>query len=129
MFFKSTAKRLKEIKEKEARIDNLERELFGLKEKVADLKQEKKELEFENKKSKENIQHMVRIKEEKMELAHQKRVQELEMEKIKEIASVKDAFRDKREEQLKEASDKLNEQYKALLSLMPNVNVRLKGGV
>ena len=73
----------------------LEKERRTLKEEVEDLKLKKKT-------SEEDIKHMVRMKEERLSIEHEKKTIESEKEKEREIALVKDDYRDKTEKYLNE---------------------------
>ncbi len=108
----------KEMLEKEN--ERLESEKKTLKEEVADLKLKKKI-------SDEDIKHMVKMKQEKLDLEHEKKVIVLEREKEESIAKVKDEYRDKLEKHLKDETGNMKIMYGQILERLPNVQVRLKG--
>jgi len=116
-------KKIKELEDKrealELKNDKLETERDTLKEDVADLKLKKK---IED----EDIKHMVKMKEEALEIKFQKKEMELEKAKNNEVAKVKDDYRDKMESQLEKRGTEIKGMYSEILERLPNVNVRLK---
>lgn len=111
-----------QIKTLEAERDSLNDELQGVRDELATLKQKKK---MED----EDIRHLVKIKEEKLNIEHQKRELERDRQKEAEIAKVKDEYRDKMERELQKQIDRMKDMYGEILQRLPNVNVRLKGDV
>jgi len=100
----------------------LEKEIKSLKEEVAGLKLKKK---IED----EDIRHMVKIKQEALEIEHKKKNMDVEAAKNAEIAECKDAYRDKMEMFLQKQVQDVKEMYAQILKRLPDVNVRLKGDV
>jgi len=100
--------------------DELEETNFRLRTELRDVKHQKKVEE-------EDIKHMVRLKQEKLDVAHEKRGMEQERQREKEVAKVKDTYRDKLEGNLEERIKEIREMYTEILACLPNVNVRLKG--
>ena len=97
--------------------DDSEEEARKLRATVADLKHEQKITE-------EDIKHMVRIREEKLELDFEKK--NLERGRIQQeaIAAVKDEYRDKRETQLEAQNVVTREMYSEILERLPTVSVK-----
>ena len=91
------------------------------------LKQEVEDLKLKKKIEEEDIKHMVKMKMERLDLEHQKKVQETERAKEKEIANIKDTYRDKMELQLSKETTNIKEMYAQILDRLPNVNLKLKG--
>jgi len=120
------AKLVKELRhDKEAlesKVDELQKDRKMLKEQVEDLKIKKKIEE-------EDIKHMVKMKEEALEIEFKKRGMDLEQAKEKAIAIVKDEYRDKMEIRLVKEGENIKEMYGEILKRLPDVNVRLKGDV
>ena len=102
-------------------------EIEGLRKDRARLKQEVEDLRLKKKIEEEDIKHMVKMKMERLDLEHQKKVQETERVKEKEIADVKDRYRDKMELQLSKETANIKEMYAQILERLPNVNLKLKG--
>jgi len=100
----------------------LQKEIRKLKEEVADLKLQKK---IED----EDIKHMVKIKQEQLELDFQKKSMNMENEKNEEIMKTKDEYRNKLEEFLKSQVQDVKEMYGQILNRLPDVNVKLRGNV
>lgn len=113
--------------------DKLLDERRQLKQDLADIEirkaKEIKELELAHKISDEDIKHMTKIKEEKLEIAHERKVIEMERKKETEVAKVKDEYRDKLEKQLAQETANIKEMYGQILERLPNVNVKMTGSV
>lgn len=125
MFFFSNAKTKalnERVKELEKEVEKYFKERLQLKADLEDLKLKKKTEE-------EDIKHMVRMKEERMEL--EKKSYQLDCDRAKDaaIAAVKDEYRNKVEDQLTKRGDDLKTMYGQILERLPNVNVNLKGGI
>ena len=99
-----------------AQIERLKKERRELKDQIADLKHEKKITE-------EDIKHMVRIREERIEVENEKKNLERDREKEQEIAKVKDEYRDKLEERLHKEVENMKEMYTQILQRLPTVEV------
>lgn len=102
------------------KVNQLEKEKKGLIEEVEKLKLKKK-LEDED------IKHMVKINEERLNIEHEKKVMETEKKKDVEVAKVKDDYRNKMELNLEKQIGNMKEMYGEILERLPNVNVKLKG--
>jgi len=100
-----------------------------LKSEIRKLKEEVEDLKLKKKIEEEDIKHMVKIKEEALEIDYKKKELDAEREKEKEIASVKDTYRDKLETFLQNQVKDVKEMYGQILKRLPDVNVRLKGDV
>jgi len=70
---------------------------------------------------------LVKIKDEKRELEYKRKEMDLEAEKNKEIAKIKDQYQDKQIEQLNKQIEDNNDRYAQILKRLPDVNVRLNG--
>jgi hypothetical protein len=110
------------IYELQAKVISLEKERRSLKEEVEDLKLKKKT-------SEEDIKHMVRMKEERLAIDHERKDLEREKEKEQAIAEVKDAYRDKTEKYLNEQIDRASKMYAEILERLPNISVNMKGKI
>lgn len=73
----------------------------------------------------EKIAHLVKIKEESLQIAHDKKVVELDGEKQEAIAAVKDKYQDKVESHLEKRNTELKEMYSEILERLPNLNAKL----
>ena len=97
--------------------ERLKKEKRELKDEIADLKHEKKITE-------EDIKHMVRIREERIEVENEKKNLQRDREKEEAIAKVKDEYRDKMEKRLQTEVDNIREMYTEILARLPMVTVR-----
>ena len=97
-------------------------EIRKVKDELADLKQTKK---MED----ENIRHLVKIKEEGLNIEHQKKEVELERQQQESIATVKDEYRNKQESTLKAQIESGDKRFAEILARLPDVNVLMKGKV
>ena len=93
------------------------------------VKDELAELKQKRKMEDEDIRNLVKIKEGKLDLEHQKKQVELERGQQTAIATVKDEYRDKLESNLQQQVKDVKEMYGEILARLPNVNVKLKGKV
>ena len=109
-----------DVQELKDKIAELQSERKVLKEEVEDLKLKKK---IED----EDIRHMVKMKEESLEQKFLRKEMEMEKRKDKEVATCKDAYRDKLEVFLTKRGDDIKEMYNEILARLPDVNVKLKG--
>ena len=123
MFGNQRSERVKlQITTLESERDTLNDENRKVKDELAELKQKRK---MED----EDIRHLVKIKEGKLDLEHQKKRVELEGKFQAEKAVVKDEYRDKLESTLQGQIKDVKQMYGEILKRLPNVNVRLKGDV
>lgn len=113
-------------------VEEAGKQVTDLSKSIADLKKEKSELAEKVEKLKldakiadEDIRHMVKMKEERLDLEHQKKIAIVEKEKADAIAKVKDEFRDKMEKQLEKESQNIKDMYSEILKRLPDVNVAL----
>lgn len=111
-------------------MEDLRAERLNLKDEVGNLKLKKKVEE-------EDIKHMVKMKEERLDLANEKKQQALEaefatknasaeLEKQQAIGSVKDEYRDKMEVNLVKQVDDMKDMYSEILKRLPDVTVKMK---
>lgn len=118
MFWSVKVKKLEEEKKDLKRvISNLESEKKTLKEEVSDLKLKKKMEE-------EDIKHMVKIDRERKDIELEREKVKLAGEQAKEIAKVKDTYRDKTEAQLEKQLVGMRDMYKEILERLPNYNIK-----
>ena len=120
MFGRKLEKLQQEKVELKKEIKKLETDIRKAKDDLADTKHEKKM-------SDEDIKHMVKIAKEKDELTLKRKIMDVESEKEKAIAEVKDTYRDKMEERLQKEVEGIKEMYGQILERLPNVTARLKG--
>ena len=97
--------------------ESLRKEIQGLKNELATLKHKKKITE-------EDIKHMVRMREEKIEVLNEKKNLERDKEQQLAIAAVKDEYRDKLEARLHTEVDNIKDMYGQILERLPTVTVR-----
>jgi len=100
--------------------EGLEMELQGLRKDI-DLAENKRKIE------EEDLKHMIKMAEERNEIKLEKKVMENDKQKAKEIADVKDKYRDKLEKRLQTEVDNIKEMYGQILERLPTVTARLKG--
>ena len=110
-------KEIDELKRNLGDRDRLRDQVRELGDQIATLKNKKKIEE-------EDIKHMVRLKEERLEVKSKK--MELDMEKSKQdaIAAVKDQYRDKMEERLESEVSNIKEMYGQILERLPKISVK-----
>jgi len=104
----------------------LETECDELRSDRRELKDEVEQLKLKKKIEEEDIKHMVKMKEERLDLAHSKRLQDVELEKQKEVGGIKDTYRDKTEAQLEKQLVGMKDMYSEILERLPNINAKIK---
>lgn len=107
------------------RFDELERKCEALCLERVTLKEQVENLKIEKKTSEEDIKHMVKMKEERLDIEFQKKVMEVERLKQEDVAKVKDDYRDKLETNLVAQKDDIKTMYSEILERLPNINTRL----
>ena len=114
-------KELKEIPQllKEAK------ELIGPAEEVSKLKKEIAELELKKTMERREIEHLVKLKEEKLSIEHQKKEVVLEKEFQQKEMKMQTEYHDKIMKAIEAARKEQQETYKEIMKRLPNVNVRL----
>lgn len=110
-------------------IESLERERDSLNDSLLKVRNELSDLKAQRKREDEDIRHLVKIKESKLDIDFQKKDLAREKEKQDAIAKVKDEYRDKMETELQKQLERMQGMYGEILGRLPNVNVRLKGDV
>jgi len=108
-------------------VTDLERKIEGLEQERTNLKREVEDLKIAKKISEEDIKHMVKMKEEKLDIEHQKKVATIERQKDVAVAAVKDGYRDKVEANLEVQRKEMREMYSEVLKRLPNIAVKLGG--
>jgi len=116
-----TAQKLEERDERIATLTNLDDKIIYLEDQKRQLTNDIKDLRLKTKREEEDLQHTVKIVLEKNELALAKDKQELEKIQIKEIAKIKDEYRDKQEAQLDKRGSEMREMYDTVLNRLTNV--------
>ena len=122
-------KKKENFDELEAEKKELERKNESLREERMKLKEEVENLKLAKKISDEDIKHMVKMKTESMELDFQKREVAADADRATAIATVKDEYQQKSEEQLKAEGKKMEKMYGQILERLPNVNAELTGKI
>lgn len=104
------------------------KDLIGPAENVGKLKREIAELGLKKEIELRDIEHLVKIKEEKLKLEFSQKVLDLKNEfKDKEMA-MQTEYHDKQITQLGEAKSDMTDMYKEIMKRLPNVNARLEIG-
>jgi hypothetical protein len=123
--YRKTEKTIAEIET----IEKLQKKVTALEEERRVLKEEVENLKLKKKIEEEDIKHMVRIKEERLAIDHERKIIELEKKTQDEIAKVKDGYRDKVEGNLEKQIERSEQMYSEILERLPNINVNMKGKV
>ena len=106
-----------------------EDEIKGLASQKHDLTLEVEKVKLEKKNEMEETKHLVKLRDEKREIEFKKKEMDIEAEKAKAIAEVKDTYRDKMEAQLKTETENIKVMYGQILERLPNIKVGLNGKV
>ncbi len=111
------------------KLNEYEGSIKSLREQKHDLSLEVEKVKLEKKNEMEETKHLVKLRDEKREIEFKKKEMDLEAQKAKDIAEVKDAYRDKMEAQLKNETENIKVMYGQILERLPNVRVGLKGEI
>ena len=127
MFFKTKAEKrlLDNNKKLEDKVKSLETELDSLFDERRKLKDEIEDLKVKKKVSEEDIKHMVKMREERLELQFEKKQVESDKKLQDELHKIANTYRDKTEKQLEKESASMKEMYGQILERLPNVTARL----
>ena len=106
--------------ELEFKINLLRTDHQQAKDELSDLKQERKVAD-------EDIRHMVKLKEERMDLDFEKRVVVIEKDQAAAIAAVKDMYQDKQLAALENQIERTEVIQKEILDRLPNIAVKING--
>jgi len=123
--YKDEAKKLIEDNAKLEAKNKLMGENSELKQEVHDTKLELDQLKNKKKMEEEDIKHMVKINSERKDIELEKEKISLQGEQAKEIAQVKDEYRDKIEANLEGQLGKMDGMYKELLARLPNITAHI----
>lgn len=113
---------LKELKKEKAK---LEKDVETLNGTIERLKRDAREAEHKRKLEDEETRHLIKLREEKLELDFDRKNMEREKAKVDAIAKVREEYRDKIEKGLEARGKELREMYGEILARLPNVNVML----
>ena len=103
--------------------DELKADIKRLNKEKRELKEELADLRLKKKLEDEDIKHMVKINNERKAIELEKEKIKLERKGAEEVAKVKDAYRDKTEEQLEKQLTGMREMYAEILERLPNYNI------
>lgn len=121
MFFKNAPTRTQELIRQ---IEELENERDRLEDRNSKLAREVIELKHTKQMELDETQHIVKMREEALNLDFEKRCMENERNRDGEIARVKDAYRDKMEKRLETEVTNIKEMYEKILERLPKVSIR-----
>lgn len=121
-FFKDNSDTAQAVRTLTSERDTLKSDIEGLEKKL-------RGLEHDHKLADEDIKHMVKIKEEQLEIENDKKAIQLERQFQTDAAKVKDQYRDKMEDQLAHQAENLRGMYDEILKRLPDINVELQGKI
>lgn len=110
---------MKKLDEPKTHVDNL-------KAKISSLKDELENLKLDATIERRDIEHLVKVKEEKSALANERKVIELEREKEKEVREIREEYARKLQDYLEQRGDDMKDMYTQVLDRLPNINVKGK---
>ncbi len=115
----------KDTKEKEGLI----REINRLKKEKVELNETVERLKLDRKISEEDIKHMIRMKEKRLELEFKEKSMDILADKAEAIAQAKAMYQDKLIQNVEGQKGDIKEMYGQILERLPNIGVKLKGDV
>jgi len=101
--------------------DTSTKEATSARQELRKVKEELVEVKHQKKIEEEDIKHMVKMKEERTAVENEKKLLEMEREKDKAIAEAKDEFRDKLEGFLQTQVKDTKDMYSEILKRLPDV--------
>lgn len=126
-FSSKTKEPAPEVVDVTSQVEALQREVDNLRDEKRDLQEKIEGLDQKHTLANERIAHNVKIREEQLDVAHQKELVKAEKKIITEVGKVKDEYRAKVEKNLHEQIERLDGKYRELLDRLPDINVALKG--
>lgn len=124
---KAVIEKLEELKELLKNNDVTEPE--KLKSEISRLTEQLKQLKSDKKIEEREIQHLVKLKEEKLLVDYEKKVMELERKKASEVQVLRDEYQEKLQKLLERRGDDLKDMYAQILARLPDINLHMKGKV
>lgn len=125
MFGFGSGQRTEELRKK---IERLESERDTLVDRNTGLRKDNVTAAHKHKLQLEDTKHLVKMREEALQLEFDKKALANEREKDTEVATVKDGYRDKMEKQLGAERDNIKSMYESILERLPKVSVRQMDG-
>ena len=116
-------------KSKTQEIDRLLTETKELQTQKRQLKEQVEELKLAKKISEEDIKHMIRIKEKRLELEFKEKTMDTQAAQATAIAAAKSEYQDKLIKNVEREKDDIKEMYGQILERLPNIGVKMKGSV
>ena len=107
----------------------LVRKISELKEDKEKLQEQVVQLKSTKKIEEEEIKHLVRLKEEKMEVTFERRQLKLDKEHQTKTHDLQTDYNNKIQKRLEIEVDRMKDMYGEVLTRLPDVHVRLKGDV
>ena len=107
-------------------IDALKAETKGLREEKRQLEDDLRDIRGKHKIEEQQTKHLVKMREEQLQVELDRKTLDLEREKEAKIAKVKDDYRDKMEKQLSNETDRITKMYEQILQRLPDVNLAIK---
>lgn len=98
-----------------------------LKTEIEQLKKELAELKLKKTMEEREIKHLVTLKEEKLNIEHEKKTVELQKQFQEKEMVLQTNYHDKIMKAIELARTEMNATYKEIMKRLPNVNVELKG--
>ena len=111
------------------KLESYETEIKDLRDKKHGLELDIEKIKLEKKNEMEETKHLVKLRDEKRELEFKGKEMDIEAEKERAIAKVKDEYRDKLEKRLITETENIKEMYGQILERLPSIKVGLKGKV
>lgn len=97
-----------------------------LKKQIRVLKDELESLKTTKKMEQREIEHLVKLKEEKLDIDHQKKNLELQGQFRQKEMEMQTTYHDKIMTQLEKAANEMKDVYTKIMERMPNVNMEIK---
>lgn len=105
-------------------IEALEAERDDLTDRNTDLVNDLAQFKHQRKLEEDELKHTIRMREEALNMEHEKKVLQCERERDAAIAEVKDEYRDKLEARLQVEVTNMKDMYREILQRLPKVSVR-----
>ena len=107
----------------EQKIAKLEAELGTATQRALDMEERAKRAELTRQIADDETKHLVKMRIEELELEHQRKEVDRELEMHKKVAEVQDEYQRKLEEELKAQLQRIQDMYGEVLARLPNIKL------
>lgn len=116
-------------KELERKIRNLEADRDTYRDRLAEAKGDLRDVQQKRDAEERDIQHLLKLEREREEVSREKFEAKCERERDQAIAEVKDEYRDRLENELRQQLERVEKMNTEVLNRLPNISASLEGKI